>query len=769
MNQDNNQKKAENLTDHKEEKDFLAREEIKTMEKDISRLRETEARQEREKVAGIKTAEEITKQKEREKLAQQAALERSSAEKEAKEREERIKRMRQEREVKENAMTETGAGKETANSSQFQDALKETQTREDEARKKFMARVEAKAEGKEIASAPSPLPQVMLPPLPQVPPVIQKEKISEITKTFLKRPSFSQKLWIRVVLALLVLSLLALIATFWYWYFVVRPAQPPADEQETTAPKELIIPTPLFYTERSQTLKISQSDNVLLLLARALENEMVSGSIDRILIENTESAEILGLKEFFDSLAITPPEGFYNKLSNDATLFIYSQEEGNRLGLVVKINDQEGLADIMTSWEGTMEENFQNLFELFNKNEPALISYFKDAEYQEAGFRFQTFNRKDVGLVYAIFDDYFILTTSWKSMEKALDKLKEVPLSRFSSPPANNEGAIFILESMALKEKIGQLFFIGINGTTLSEETEKLIASIQPGGILLLKKNIVNKDQTRKLIRDIQQVALKNYGIPLFIGVDQEGGEISPVNFIQEKTAQSAIKTTEQAYAVGLSRGKELRDLGINLNLAPVLDTAQPGDFVFGRAFQATDLETNAFAKALISGQKTASILTAIKHFPGYGDITFDPEDKLATLAETPQISLFETAAQAKPEFIMTSNVIYSEIDPDLPFSFSPEGIKLLKQSVGQEPLIMTDDLPQQSLIDKFSLKGVITLPIRAGADILTFSTNWETTLLPEAVRILNEAVQNGEISREEIDDSVLKIIKLKKAYYQYE
>ena len=100
MNQDNNQKKTENLIDQKEEKDFLAREEIKTMEKDISRLRETEADRERERVSRIKTAEEIARDKEREKLAQRASLERDLAEKEAMAREERIKRMREEREAK---------------------------------------------------------------------------------------------------------------------------------------------------------------------------------------------------------------------------------------------------------------------------------------------------------------------------------------------------------------------------------------------------------------------------------------------------------------------------------------------------------------------------------------------------------------------------------------------------------------------------------------------------------------------------------------------
>ena len=767
MNQDNNQKKVENLIDQKEEKDFLAREEIKTMQKDMSRLREIEARRERERVAKIKTEEEIVRDQERQKLAQQASLERNSAEKEAKEREERIMKMREEREVKEKTFGQAQIEKKETAAGEFRGVLRETQNKEEELRKRFLERVEARAEGKEEVSALPPLPS-----LPPTPPVIKERKTAEIAKALFKKPSSGQKVWIRLILSLLAVSGLALGATFLYWYFSVRPTPPPVQEPEVTTPittnpevKELVIPPSLFYIESSQTLKISETSEVPFLLFQALQGKTEVGSVNRVLIEDTKNIEILGAKEIFDSFDITTPEGFYEKLATSTTLFVYSQEEGNRLGMVIEITDKEGFVEMMSLWEETMEEDLKGFFELLDQTEPALYSYFRDATYQETAFRFQTFSRQDIGIVYSIFDDYFILTTSWKSMEKALDKLREAALSSFFSPEG---GAEFVLEKMSARGKIGQLFFIGINGTTLTPETEKLIASVQPGGILLLKKNIVDETQTKALIQNLQRVALKNYGVPLFIGVDQEGGEISPVNFIQEKTAQSEIETADQAFAVGLGRGEELKDLGINLNLAPVLDNAQPGDFLFTRAFQSVDADPTALAKALISGQKTASILTAIKHFPGYGDIAFDPEDKLATLDQTPQISLFENAAEAKPEFIMTSNVIYTEIDPDLPFSFSPEGIALLKQSVGSEPLIMTDDLPQQSLIDKFSLKGVVTLPVKAGADVLTFSNNWETTL-SEAVHILNEAVKNDEVSQDQIDDSVLKIIKLKKVYYYYE
>ena len=282
MNQDNNQKKTENLIDQKEEKDFLAREEIKTMEKDISRLRETEADRERERVSRIKTAEEIARDKEREKLAQRASLERDLAEKEAMAREERIKRMREEREAKKSVSTQIETKKTEAFTGGFRDALKETQAREEEQRKKFLDRIVARAEGREEVPVPPPIPPVIRETPRQAP---------EPPKIILKKPSLGQKIWIRIVLSLLVLSILALVATFWYWYLAVR------EKPEITAPinpvaeqKELAIPPPLFSFEGSQTLtlKISQTSEVPTQLLKTLQSTTTLGEISRILIEDTK-------------------------------------------------------------------------------------------------------------------------------------------------------------------------------------------------------------------------------------------------------------------------------------------------------------------------------------------------------------------------------------------------------------------------------------------------------------------------------------------------
>jgi len=210
------------MPEEKDEKlEYLKRGEVKTMQKDVAELREKEAKQEREKISQIKTEEEMQREKERKERAQGAAMEREMAGKEAKIKEEELKRLREEREKKAEVMEKEETKKEETRAEGFKELLKETQIKEEEERRKFLARVEAKVGSKEELPAPPPEPKRDMP------------------KLSFKKPSFSQKLWIRIVLALLLLAILAAIATFWYWYLVVREkeAPPPVRTEEEIVPE----------------------------------------------------------------------------------------------------------------------------------------------------------------------------------------------------------------------------------------------------------------------------------------------------------------------------------------------------------------------------------------------------------------------------------------------------------------------------------------------------------------------------------------------------
>ena len=328
---------------------------------------------------------------------------------------------------------------------------------------------------------------------------------------------------------------------------------------------------------------------------------------------------------------------------------------------------------------------------------------------------------------------------------------------------SGQEKEIEQIDTLSLEQKIGQLFLIGFEGKTLTPGVKDLIETVHPGGIILFSRNIDNADQLEKLIKDLSDLSLKDSGLPLFVAIDQEGGVVRRLKWLQDETSQTEIQSSEQAYQIGLERGRGLKALGINLNLAPVLDITQAGDFLHNRSFQENPEKTGQLAKSLISGQKEAGILSTMKHFPGYGGIAFNPEAiELPILPKIPEISQFQKAFEAQPELIMTANVIYLEINESLPFTLSRKGVQLLKEKIKGNYLIISDDLSGKALKEKFALKDIVTLATKAGLDILLIA-GWNQHKDPfDAFDALLGAVKNGDIPEERINESLLKIIQLK-------
>ncbi len=648
-----------------EKKEFLEREEIRTMAKDVSRLREAEAQKEKERIAALQLLVEKIKK---------------AAEGEPRQRQEE---------------------------------------------------------------------KIIPPGVPERPLEEKPVKESLIPKLLLRRPTSSQKVLIRGVVVFLCLLL---ISGLFYW--ALRTKGPstkeitspktgeeiPKEEEVVEKPEIIISPSLLSITE-TRTLEISKNEEIPESFNRLMAEELQKGEFLRVVIKNIDENRLASLEDIFGAFQIeAPDEGISKKLEADYTLAIYPQEQGKRIVFVAKIEEKEKLTELLKNWE---EKIAKEGFFVSGNKVPTLLSYFKTSSYQNVSFRYLTISKEDSGICYLLFDNYFVFATSFESLKKAIEQVKqEVELS-------------------ALREKVGQLFIVGFEGKEISPQLEEFIKKYKPGGVLLLSKNIENQEQLKNLISGLQEISLKETGFPLFIAVDQEGKSLARIGFLSEKTDQSEIKNADEAYQIGLKRGEELKELGVNLNLAPVLDIVSSGDFLFDRSFQKPAGETGELAKSLISGQKTAGILTAMKHFPGYGGISFYPEEELGVLAKVPEISQFKKAAESKPEIIMTSNLIYQQIDSSLPFPLSAKAIRYLKDNLGQEILIVSDDLDQNSLLEKFSLKDIVKKPVEAGADILIFSGY----RLP-AEKGLDEAIQaaqNKEISLEKIDKAFSRIIQLKK------
>lgn len=316
-----------------------------------------------------------------------------------------------------------------------------------------------------------------------------------------------------------------------------------------------------------------------------------------------------------------------------------------------------------------------------------------------------------------------------------------------------------IFSKLSLDQKIGQMFMVGFEEKEITSEIEAFIKEIHPGGVLLLGRNIETKEQLTALIDSLQKIAKEDTRLPLFVAVDQEGGPISRISWA-EKTPQSEINTEEEAYLIGKKRGKQLREIGVNLNLAPLLDIAYPEDFIFDRTFKANADISKKLGAGLIKGQKEAGIMVAIKHFPGYGGISFNPEEKLAFVEGLPGFVHFQETAKAGADMVMVSNVVYKALNKKLPLSFLKSGVGLLDK---KSYLVISDDLSQKSLLNNFSLNEIVSLPINAGIDILIFS-GWRSPVR-EGVLELRKAV-GKEVNEETINRAVLRIIKQKQNYF---
>jgi len=304
------------------------------------------------------------------------------------------------------------------------------------------------------------------------------------------------------------------------------------------------------------------------------------------------------------------------------------------------------------------------------------------------------------------------------------------------------------------------MFMIGFEGKEMTSELEALIKELHPGGILLLSRNIENKKQLTELISSLQEIAEEDTGLPLFIAVDQEGGPVSRIDWV-ENTPQSEINTKEKSYLIGRQRGEQLKELGVNLNLSPLLDISYPGDFIFERSFKTNADLIKELGSGLIKGQKETGIMIAIKHFPGYGGISFNPEERLAFVEGLPGFVHFQEIAKAGTDMIMVSNVVYEVLNKKLPFSFLTAGIDLLDKN---SYLVISDDLSQNSLLNNFSLREIVSLPVKAGIDILIFS-GWRSPV-KAGVLELKKAVEEKEIKEEIINRAVFRIIKLKQKHF---
>ena len=326
-----------------------------------------------------------------------------------------------------------------------------------------------------------------------------------------------------------------------------------------------------------------------------------------------------------------------------------------------------------------------------------------------------------------------------------------------------------LVANMSDADKIGQLLMIGIHGKTLNDDAKFMLNEYRVSGIILFDRNMESKDQVKSLIADINKTG-KNAGLtPLFIGIDQEGGAVARMEdqLIKVPPAEELGKEPiEQAVSLAKQSGTELKDLGFNINFAPVADLG----LTYGRSFSTNPDDVVRYASAVGKAYDEAGLWYSYKHFPGIGKTDVDlhadtsvvPVSKETLLNEDTKVFV-DLIKQSKPNTyaIMVSHAMYPQIDPDHPSSLSKAIITdWLRKDMGYNGVVVTDDMDMGALAKHYTFGDMAVQSILAGSDILLVCHEYEH--MQEAYNGLMKAVKDGRISKERLDESVKRILLMK-------
>ena len=367
--------------------------------------------------------------------------------------------------------------------------------------------------------------------------------------------------------------------------------------------------------------------------------------------------------------------------------------------------------------------------------------------------------------------------------------LAEANIIDYSQLPLEEKSEKSITDQ-ELKERIGQMLLIGFRGTEASEDSDivKAIQDLNIGGVVLFDydvpsksfpRNIINPEQTKKLIADLQEFSATS----LLIAIDAEGGLINRLKpkygFIEVPSHQllGEKDNPEETKKIAEELASQLADLGFNINLAPVVDlNINPKNPIIGnleRSFSDDPQKVVEQALAFIEGHKEYNILTTLKHFPGHGSSSSDSHKSLVDVTNTYQekelIPYQEIIKKNMADTIMTAHIINRNIDPDYPATLSILFIeKILRQELNFQGVIISDDMQMGAITQNYGFEEAVIRAVNAGCDIIAVSNNGQTyneSIAYQTRDIIFKAVKENKIPIKRITESSDRIQKLKNAF----
>lgn len=331
------------------------------------------------------------------------------------------------------------------------------------------------------------------------------------------------------------------------------------------------------------------------------------------------------------------------------------------------------------------------------------------------------------------------------------------------------------ISNMSLDEKIGQLVISGFYGTTLDENILKLIKENKISGVILFNRNVKDSNTLLSLNNSLKE-SNKNNKLPLFISVDEEGGSVTrmPKDIKRLPTNKyiGSLNNKDLSYKVGEILGEQLSYFGFNMNFAPVLDiNSNPNNPVIGdRSFGNNKDIVSSLGTSTMKGIQSKNIISVVKHFPGHGDTSVDSHVNLPVVnyninrLNSFEFVPFKTAIQNGADAVMVGHILLPKIDNKYPSSMSYEIVtNILRKDLGFNGLIVSDDMTMGAITENYSIEEAAVKSINTGVDLLLVCQKYENT--ENVLKALKEAVLNGTISKERLDNALYNIISIKKKY----
>jgi beta-N-acetylhexosaminidase len=338
-----------------------------------------------------------------------------------------------------------------------------------------------------------------------------------------------------------------------------------------------------------------------------------------------------------------------------------------------------------------------------------------------------------------------------------------------------------------LRERIGQMLIVGFRGLTPDEAEpfRQLIADGTLGGVILFSRdqlsggprNVESPDQLRALIAALSEAAT---AAPLLVAIDQEGGQVarlSPANGFPatQSAAELGAGSPSQTGAAAAEIAATLADVGVTLNLAPVVDLAvnpdNPSIAAIGRSFSADPAVVTAHANAFIEAHHAAGVGSAIKHFPGLGSATADTHLGVVDVTDVwtdVELEPFRALiGDGLPDAVLTAHIFNATLDPVHPASLSKPTVDgLLRGDLGFDRAVICDDLQMGAILDAYGFDEAVALAIEAGIDLLLVANQlvYEPDVATQVVDLVERLVIDGRISEERIDASYRRVLALKGA-----